>query len=237
NHPYGHQKAEYFSAVLEGVLIIIAAGLILREAWGGFLAPKAIEAPIVGLLINSVASATNAVWSFVLIRYGRRYRSLALVADGKHLLTDVFTSVGVLVGILVVALTGLIVLDSVLAAIVALNILWAGWQLIRDSVAGLMDAAVSPETLARIEHAIKDQSAGALEAHDLRTRHAGRMTFIDFHLVVPGQMSVADAHEICDRIEAALRTVVEGASVAIHVEPEVKAKHQGIPVLSPRRYG
>lgn len=232
DHPYGHQKAEYFSAVLEGVLIIIAAGLILREAWGGFLDPKPISAPIEGLLINSVATATNAVWSFVLIRYGRRHRSLALVADGKHLLTDVCTSAGVLVGIVIVAATGLVVLDAILAGIVALNILWSGWQLIRESVAGLMDAAVSPETLASIEKTIREQSFGAIEAHDIRTRHAGRATFIDFHLVVPGQMSVAAAHDMCDRIEGALREAVEGASVSIHLEPEVKAKNQGVLIMS-----
>jgi cation diffusion facilitator family transporter len=231
DHPYGHHKAEYFSAVLEGVLIVLAALAILREAYLGFLNPRPLEAPAVGLAVNALAGALNGAWSWFLIRNGRRWRSPALVADGKHLLTDVVTSGGVLVGAGLVATTGWLVLDPALAALVALNVLWSGWGLVRSSVGGLMDEAVPAELLARIKGAIAEHGEGALEAHDVRTRHAGRSTFVDFHLVVPGEMRVAEAHAICDRIEAVLREDVEGAVVVIHVEPEEKAKHRGVLVL------
>jgi len=231
NHPYGHHKAEYFSAVLEGVLIVLAALSILREAWLGFLAPRPLDAPVLGLAVNAVASVLNGVWAWLLVRRGRRWRSPALVADGRHLWADVVTSAGVLVGVGLVALTGWLVLDPALAALVALNILWSGLRMVLQSMSGLMDEAASPDVLARIRALIATYAEGALEAHDLRTRHAGRTTFIDFHLVVPGTMSVAEAHEICDRIEAALKRDVEGAVIIIHVEPDEKAKHKGVLVL------
>jgi cation diffusion facilitator family transporter len=231
NHPYGHHKAEYFSAVLEGVLIILAALSILREAYFGFMAPKALEAPGLGLAINGVASLVNAAWSWVLIRQGRRTRSPALVADGRHLLADVVTSAGVIVGIGLALLTGWTILDPILAALVAVNILWSGWALVKESLSSLMDEAVPEAVLVRVREAISANAEGAIEAHDLRTRHAGRMTFIDFHLVVPGAMSVTDAHDICDRLERALKIEVEDSLITIHVEPDDKAKHAGIVVL------
>jgi cation diffusion facilitator family transporter len=231
NHPYGHHKVEYFSAVLEGVLIIVAALAILREAYSALFAPKMLDAPLEGLALNALASVINAFWSWHLIRQGRRLRSPALAADGRHLLTDVFTSVGVLIGLLFVPLTGWVWLDPALAALVAANILWSGWGLIKESVGGLMDEALPEATLSRVREIIAVNAEGAIEAHDLRTRHAGRMTFIDFHLVVPGLMSVTDAHEICDRLERALKTEVEDALITIHVEPDNKAKHAGIVVL------
>jgi cation diffusion facilitator family transporter len=231
NHPYGHHKAEYFSVVLEGVLIIVAAILILREAWTAYLDPRMFDAPAEGLAISAVASIVNGLWSWFLIREGRRRRSPALVADGKHLFTDVVTSVGVIVGLVAAYITGIAALDPILAAIVALNILWAGWRLIRESLGGLMDEAVPEKTLTQIRQVISANAEGAIEAHDLRTRHAGSVTFIDFHLVVDGAMPVADAHEICDRIEKGLRAEVHDAMITIHVEPEDKAKHQGVLVL------
>jgi cation diffusion facilitator family transporter len=231
NHPYGHQKAEYFSVVLEGVLVIIAAIVIAREAWVTFLNPRAIEQPALGLAINVVASLVNGAWCWVLLREGRRRRSPALVADGKHLLTDVITSVGVVVGIILTVATGKLILDPLLAAAVALNILWQGWRLVRVSIGGLMDEALPADTLTRIRTIIKANADGALEAHDLRTRAAGRMTFIEFHLVVPGTMPVSESHDICDRIERALRAEVSDATITIHVEPEAKAKHSGVVVL------
>jgi cation diffusion facilitator family transporter len=231
NHPYGHHKAEYFSAVLEGVLIVLAALSILREAWLGYVSPRPLEAPLPGLAVNAAASAINGVWSWFLISRGRRWRSPALLADGQHLLADVMTSAGVLVGVGLVALTGWLVLDPLLAALVAVNILWSGWRMMRQSVGGLMDEAATPDVQARIRTLIAEYADGALEAHDLRTRHAGRKTFIDFHLVVPADMRVAEAHDICDRVEAALKQDVEGAVVIIHVEPEEKAKHRGVLVL------
>ncbi|MBT0779894.1 MULTISPECIES: cation diffusion facilitator family transporter [Paracoccus] len=230
-HPYGHHKAEFFSAVLEGVMIIVAALLILREAWHGFQNPRMLDAPLEGLLVNGLASVLNALWCWVLISRGGRLKSPALVADGRHLLSDVISSVGVVAGVTLAVLTGWAVLDPALAALVALNILWSGWKVMASSLSGLMDEAVSEDTLAEIRATISDTAIGAIEAHDLRTRHAGPRTFIDFHLVVDGQTTVDAAHDICDRIEQALKRKLPGAFITIHVEPEHKAKHSGVVVI------
>lgn len=231
NHPYGHHKAEFFSAVLEGVMIIVAALLILHEAYKGLQSPRILDAPLQGLLVNGLASVLNGIWCWVLVSRGRRLRSPALVADGKHLLSDVISSVGVTFGVLLAIETGWAVLDPLLAGIVALNILWSGWKVMATSLSGLMDEAVPDETMTKIRNVISAEAVGALEAHDLRTRHAGKVTFVDFHLVVPGTTSVADAHDICDRIEREMKLKVPDAMVTIHVEPEHKAKQTGIIVL------
>jgi cation diffusion facilitator family transporter len=231
NHPYGHSKAEYFSAVLEGALIIVAALLILHEAWGAFQAPRAPEQAGIGLAVAAVASGINAAWALFLGRRGKALRSPALMADARHLWADVVTSVGVLVGVGLVTLTGILWLDPLLAALTAVNIIFSGWRLLRESVGGLMDEAVPPATMERIRRIVAEQASGAIEAHDLRSRHAGRHTFLEFHLVVPGDMRVSESHEICDRIEAALKAELEDAIITIHVEPEAKAKQQGVPVL------
>lgn len=230
-HPYGYAKAEYFSAVVVGVLIVVAAMSILREVYYGWLSPRPFDANINGLMVNAGAGVINAIWCAVLLRQGRRARSPALTADGRHLLTDVISSAGVLVGVFLAANTGFERLDLILAGLVALNILWSGWTVLKESVGGLMDQAVPAETLGRIRVRIAEEASGAIEAHDLRTRQAGRMTFVDFHLVVPGDMAVSEAHAICDRIEDALEAEATDILVTIHVEPEAKAKHAGIPVL------
>lgn len=231
SHPYGHQKAEFFSAVLEGVMIIVAALLILRESYHGLMNPRMLDAPTEGLLINAGASVLNAIWCGVLIRQGRRLKSPALVADGHHLLSDVVTSVGVIIGVALAVATGWPILDPLLAGVVALNILWSGWKVMATSLSGLMDEAVPDSTLAAIREIISDRATGAIEAHDLRTRHAGSATFIDFHLVVDGETTVTRAHEICDRIEASIKAKLPEAQITIHVEPEHKAKHSGVLVL------
>jgi cation diffusion facilitator family transporter len=230
-HQFGHHKAEYFSAVIEGVLIVVAALLIFHEAYDAFLRPRALSEPLRGLAISGVATAVNAGWSYFLLTWGRRQRSPALVGDGWHLLTDVATSVGVIVGLLLAMLTGWQSLDPALAALVGANILWAGWRLVRESVSGLMDEAVTGEVARHIRQVISDNAQGAIEAHDVKTRTAGRVTFIEFHLVVPGSMTVAASHQICDRIEQALQSSVHGAQVLIHVEPEEEAKATGVPVV------
>lgn len=229
-HPFGHTKAEYLSAVLEGVLIIIAAIAILREAYRGFLAPVPIEAPALGLAVNAVASLINAAWCWVLIRAGRRHRSPALVADGMHLLTDVVSSAGVILGVVLVALTGWTRLDPLLAAAVAINILWSGWKLLKESGGGLMDAALPEAELSEVRRIIDGAMTGAIEAHALRTRQAGRMIFIDFHLVVGGTLTVDAAHRICDHIEEALEARFPDSLVSIHVEPEWKREHPPRPI-------
>ena len=204
DHPFGHHKAEYFSAVLEGVLIVVAAILILREAWHAWNDPRIIEAPWLGLAINIVASVINAIWCTVLIRNGRRLNSPALEADGKHLLTDVVSSVGVTVGVTAAVLTGWAWLDPLLASLVAVNIIWSGWQVMRHSVGGLMDQAAPEAEVEQIRTLISANADGAVEAHDLRSRRAGSALFVEFHLVVPGEMTVDAAHDICDRIETAM---------------------------------
>ncbi len=146
-------------------------------------------------------------------------------------MTDVLSSIGVLVGVVLALLTGWHILDPALALLVGLTVLWSGWELVKESVGGLMDEAVSADVLEKIRIQISEHGEGALEAHDLRTRIAGRSTFVDFHLVVPGTMSVESAHEICDRIEEAITEGVPGVHITIHVEPEYKAKHSGIVVV------
>ena len=229
--PYGYGKAEYFSAVIIGVFIALAAILIFNRAWEGFRAPVPFAADPIGLSVSAAATALNAAWAWTLVRIGRRESSLSLVADGKHLATDVVSTVGVLIGVLLAIATGYHQLDAILAALVGLAILWSGWRLIRESVIGLMDVAVAPATLRTIREVISSNAEGAIEAHDIRTRQAGRTIFIDFHLVVVGSMSVEAAHGICDQIEAKLREAVSNAQITIHVEPEAKAKHSGIVVV------
>jgi cation diffusion facilitator family transporter len=224
NHPYGHHKAEYFSAVIEGVLIVLASLLILREVWMAWETPKTLDQPWLGLAINGGASLINAFWASLLLSRGRKYRSPALIADGKHIMTDVVTSAGVFAGLVGAVVTGWTFLDPLLAVIVALNILWQGWAVIGNSVQGLMDGGVATEETMRIRDIISANAGGALEVHDLKTRVAGRMTFIEFHLVVEASMTVGDAHIICDRIENALMQQTPDASVVIHVEPEDEAK-------------
>jgi cation diffusion facilitator family transporter len=230
-HQFGHHKAEYVSAVLEGVLIVVAALLIFREAYDALVHPRVLHEPMQGLLINGAATALNAGWSYFLLTWGRQQRSPALVGDGWHLMTDVATSVGVILGLAIATLTGWQVLDPALAAVVAGNILWAGWRLVRQSLGGLMDEAVTAEVARQIAQVISSNATGAIEAHDVRTRTAGRVTFIELHLVVPGGMTVATSHQICDRIEEALKGAVHGAQITIHVEPEEEAKQTGIPVV------
>lgn len=231
NHPYGHTKAEYLSAVVEGVLIVVAACAISREAFLGFVAPAPLQAPLPGLVVSAVASGLNAAWGWYLVREGRIHRSPALSAEGGHLFTDVVSSVGVVLGVALVYLTGIQQLDPVIAGLVALNVLWNGWRIMRDSVGGLMDEAVPEADLARVRELISCNGEGAVEAHDVKTRRAGKMTFIEFHLVVRGDMTVSAAHDICDGLERVLRAEIPNSAVTIHVEPDDKAKHAGIVVL------
>jgi cation diffusion facilitator family transporter len=224
NHPFGHHKAEYLSAVVEGALIIVAALLIFREAFFALQSPMPLERPWPGLAINAVAGVLNAGWAWVLIRAGRRVRSPALDAVGRHLLSVVWRSAGVIVGLVAAVSTGWTVLDPLLAIAVAINVLYQGWSVIGSSVQGLMDVGVDAEQSMRIRSIISTNAGGALEVHDLKTRIAGRATFIEFHLVVDAAMSVGDSHVICDRIEEALKAEIPSVRVVIHVEPDDEAK-------------
>jgi cation diffusion facilitator family transporter len=231
NHPYGHDKAEFFAAVIEGVLIVVAALVIVEQAWSAYRNPAPLAAPLVGMALNAVSTGINLLWALVLLRRGASLRSAALTADGRHLMADVVTSLGILVGVALVVATGLPWLDPAVAAATAVYVLFSGLRVIGGSVGGLMDAAPADAIIARVRRLVGEHAEGALEAHDLRMRQAGRLTFLEFHLVVPGSMTVSAAHEICDRVEAALKAEVEGLMITIHVEPEAKAKHHGVIVV------
>nr|WP_321445088.1 cation diffusion facilitator family transporter [uncultured Cohaesibacter sp.] len=223
NHPFGHHKAEYLSAVAEGVFIVLAALSIFREAYAGMMHPRQLDIHWLGLSLNAGAGVVNGLWAAVLVRQGRRMRSPALIADGKHLFTDIISSIGVLAGVGIAALTGLYWLDPLLAFAVGLSILWAGWGLLKGSMSGLMDEAIDETEQEQVRTIIMANADGAIEAHDLKTRHSGQVIFVEFHLVVPGAMSVDAAHDICDRIEQGLMDSMPHADVIIHIEPENKA--------------
>lgn len=224
DHPFGHYKAEFLAAMFEGAMIAVAAVLILIKAYSGLVNGVAFEHPGLGLAINVLSTVINAGWAWAMIKWGRNWRSPALVADGQHLFTDVITSVGVVIALIVAILTGWTILDPLIAAAVATHILFMGYNIATDSMSRLMDQAASPDIEGRIRGVIEANGHGALEAHDIRTRQAGRALFIEFHLVVPGTMTVDDAHVICDRLEDAIEQSIEGSEVVIHVEPEYKAK-------------
>ena len=231
NHPYGHDKAEFFAAIIEGVMIVVAAAMIAHQAYDSFRHPEPLGDLPFGLGLNAVSSAINGGWAMLLLRMGKRLRSASLQADGHHLMADVVTSAAVLIGVGLVLATGQQWLDPLVAALAAMFVFYSGVKVIGGSVGGLMDEAPPPEIIERIRKIVANQAEGAIEAHDLRTRHAGRLTFLEFHLVVPAAMSVFDAHEICDRIEIGLKSEMEGLMISIHVEPEGKAKRHGVLVI------
>ena len=210
-------------------MILLAAAAILIEAWGAWLQPHHIAAPWRGVAVNLLASLLNAIWAAVLLGAGRRLRSAALAADGRRLAITVATSAAVAAGVAVAVLAEPR-LDAAVAALVALQVLAQGYVVMRSSIGGLMDEAPT-DTIEQVRVLVGESASGAIEAHDLRVRQAGRHTFLEFHLVVPGAMSVEEAHDICDRVEAALRAAMQEVVVTIHVEPERKAKHSGVLVL------
>ena len=231
NHPYGHDKAEFFAAVLVGVLIIVAAISIFQHAVTHWNQSAPINAPGPGLAVNLLATVINGGWAVLLMRTARQQRSAALMADARHLWSDVATSLAVVAGVLLVLVTGIGWLDGVIAVGVGLHVLWSGWGVVRSNVGGLMDEAPGGAVMGRTRDIVHQAASGAIEAHDLRMRTAGRNAYLEFHLVVPGDMRVAEAHAICDRIEAALKAEQPELVITIHVEPEGKAKHRGVLVL------
>jgi len=219
SHTYGHEKIEFFSSGLEGTLILVAAGAI---AWTGFervLHPVPLESLGSGILISGVASLINLAVARLLLRVGRAHRSIVLEADGQHLMTDVWTSVAVMVGVGLVWLTGIQMLDPICALLMAANIGWTGSDLVRRSFDGLMDHALSEEELTQIRAEIQKQLKPGMTFHALRTRRAGSRRFVDFHLLVPGAMTVTEAHRTADDIETALGAALLGMEVAVHIEP------------------
>lgn len=226
-HQFGHHKAEYIAAVVEGALILAAAIVILQNAAVAFWSPRMPIFGLGALALTGVATVINALWAVQLIRRGRQLASPALTADGWHLVTDVVTSIGVVIGLSLAVMTGAVWLDPLLAALTAVFVLWAGLQLLRQSFSGLMDEAVTSEVRRQMRAIIAENAHGAIEAHDIKSRVAGQATFIVFHLVVPGTMTVKASHVICDRLEAALEASIAGAIVTIHVEPEAERKANG----------
>lgn len=231
DHPFGHAKAEYLAAAFEGALIVAAAGSILQAAWHTWQHPHPFGMPLLGIALNAVATLCNVAWAQVLFAVSREARSPALAGDARHLIADVVTSAGVVTGFALVLVTGRQGLDPLVAGLTALYVLYSGLRLIRHSAGALMDEALDDDSLERAATIIRAHGAGALEAHDLRSRHAGRTTFLQFHLVVPSGMSVVESHAICDRIEAAFRKEMDHMIVNIHVEPEHKAQREGVVVI------
>ena len=220
NHQFGHGKAEYVSALVEGAMIFVAAAMIIYTAIRRFMDPQPLEQPGLGLLLSLVASVLNLGVGLLLLRAGKKYRSATLQADGKHLLTDVWTSVGVLLGIGAVTLTGWLWLDPVIALAVGINILWTGYKLLKESLSSLLS-----ESLPKEEHAQLDGLLNELEErHDVeitsrRTVASGRNRLVYLTMDVPGQWTVLHSHTIADRIEDAIDELFPGAEVFIHVEP------------------
>lgn len=223
NHTYGHDKAEYFSSGAEGTLILVAAGVIIYSAVQRLLNPAPLENLGIGVAVALVASAINFGVSRIMLRVARQEDSIALEADAKHLMTDVWTSVGVVAGIIVVGVTGWQMLDPLIAIAVGINIIWMGVQLIRRSTAGLMDATLPTAEVGVIQSAINQVAGPDTPYHALRTRKSGSRRFIDFHLLLPGQTTVQTSHDLVSRIEAAIEQELPNTFVTIHVEPREDA--------------
>lgn len=219
-HEFGHGKAEYFSSAMEGGLILVAAFSIIYSAVPRILHPVPLEQVGPGLLISLGASLINLAVGGILIRNGKRRKSLTLEADGKHLMTDVWTSAGVIVGILVVKLTGWLILDPIIAVLVALNIIYTGYRLISRSASGLMDAAIPAQEQTKIENYLGTLKEHRIEYHSLQTRMAGQRKFVSLHLLVPGAWSVQYAHDRADVIEEGIIALFEEpVTVSTHIEP------------------
>jgi cation diffusion facilitator family transporter len=218
-HNFGHEKAEYFSSGIEGALIFVAAGAIVWVSVPRLFNPQPIEQLGFGLALSVAAAVANVVCAQVMLRAARAHRSITLEADAKHLLTDVWTTAGVLVGVVLVSVTGILVLDPLIAIAVAIQILWTGWHLIRRSFDGLMDRAFSDDDTARIEEVLDTLRHEGGDYHLLRTRHAGSRGFVDVHVLVPGKTTVQDSHDLVERLENAIMERLPHVEVLIHVEP------------------
>lgn len=219
DHTYGHEKAEYFSSGVEGALILIAAVSIAFAAVQRILHPKPIEQAGLGLTIAIIASLVNLVVAQILLRAGRRYESITLEADAHHLMTDVYTSAGVIVGVALVSLTGWYVLDPLIALIVAGHIVWSGVRLLRRSVAGLMDTALPAAERNVLDVTLAPFRDEGIVFHALRTRQSGARRFVSFHVLVPGTWSVRRGHTLLERVERDVRRALPNTTVFTHLEP------------------
>ena len=217
-HTYGHSKAEYFSSGIEGTLILIAALSIAGTAVGRLITPQPIEQIGLGLAISAVASTVNLIVSRVLLRAGKRFNSITLEANGQHLMTDVWTSVGVVIGVGAVALTGWEILDPVVALLVAGNIIWSGFRIVQKSVLGLMDTGLPPEQQSLIQDILEGYRETGVQFHALRTRQAVTRAFVSFHVLVPGEWTIQRGHDLLEKIELDLRLALPYIIAFTHLE-------------------
>lgn len=219
NHNFGHAKAEYLSAGVEGAMIFVAAMVIIYAAIERLVHPRPLESLGIGVVVSAVAAVLNGVVAVVLLRVGRAHRSITLIADGRHLMTDLITTVGVIAAIVVVAVTGWYRLDPVIAIAVAINILVIGYRLIAESTSGLMDVALPDEEVAQIEGVLDGFRSPEVEFHDVRTRTSGHLRFLQLHMLVPGDWSVHRGHDLVEEVEEGLRGTFEDLLVTVHLEP------------------
>ncbi|MBE9173256.1 cation transporter [Cyanobium sp. LEGE 06143] len=218
-HNYGHFKAEYFSSGLESALIVLAALLILQSAFGRLLNPQPLQQVGLGLMLSLLATALNGLVAVLLLRASRRFDSITLRADGQHLLTDVWTSLGVVVSLVLVPLTGLTVLDPLVAIAVAANILFTGWQLLRETASGLMDRSLAEPDQQRLARLLAARSGDQVAFHAVRTRVAGSRRFVSLHVLVPGHWSVQRGHDFCSALEHDIAAALPRSHVLTHLEP------------------
>lgn len=219
DHNFGHQKAEYFSSGIEGALIFVAAGAIVWSAVPRLLDPRPLEQVGLGLALSVVAAGANLLCGWFLLKGAREHRSITLEADAHHLLTDVWTTAGVIAGVAIVHFTGWLVLDPLIAIAVALQILWTGWTLIRRSFDGLMDRAMPADELGRIVAVLEQVKRQGGDYHRLRTRVSGNRSFVDVHVLVPGTMSVHEGHDLVHRLEEQIESAMPHVEVLTHLEP------------------
>jgi cation diffusion facilitator family transporter len=217
-HAYGYFKAEYFSSGVEGALILVAAISIVIAAWNRLFNPQELEQIGIGLLLSLIASVINGVVAFVLLRAGKRLRSITLKADAHHLLTDVWTSVGVIIALIAVPLTGWLILDPIIAIVVAINIVWAGVKLLGETGAGFLDTGVPPEEEQIIRNILATYNNDNIQFHAFRTRVAGARRFVSFHVLVPGEWTVKRGHALCEEIELTIIQKLPGTYVFTHLE-------------------
>ena len=220
DHPYGFSKAEYFSAGIEGALIVLAAAGIVWTAVPRLAAPRELDMPLQGLALTVIASGINLGVAMTLLRAGREHHSITLEADARHLLTDVWTSAGVIAAVALVFVTGWLRLDPLIAIAVAVHILWTGFGLVRRSVKGLLDPAISAEDQREVTKLFGEYSKRyGVSFHALRTRQAGARRFVSFHILVPDAWTVAQAHRLSEEIESRMRAMVPNAAIFTHIEP------------------
>jgi cation diffusion facilitator family transporter len=219
DHAYGYSKAEYFASGFEGTLIVLAASLIAYAAVGRLISPRPLDNVGTGLIVSAIATAINYVVARKLFAAGTRYNSIALESDAQHLMTDVWTSAGVVIGVAAVALTGWLVLDPLIALAVAGNILWSGAKLVKRSLSGLMDRVLPAEDIDALNRTLDRFRAQGIDFHALRTRQAGSRSFVTLHVLVPADWSVAQGHDLAHKVERDIRESLPGASVLTHIEP------------------